>query len=131
VIYWLGSSSNGLCREEDTWITSDTVEDSTQPDTGNESNYVIAPEVTNLQFEYFDGTNWNDTWDGSTYLTDGVTVMGPPMAIRVHIWIATGKGDESKEYQKVIAILASPNQTTNASVGTSGSSAAQLNGSSP
>jgi hypothetical protein len=32
-----------------------------------ESVQVLAPEVISLQFRYFDGTNWYDSWDTSSF----------------------------------------------------------------
>ncbi len=111
--YWLSSSSTiGLCRQEEKLLTADSIETSTTPDTQNEMNHLIAAEVTSLQFEYFDGSNWNDSWDGSTLAADGVTPMGPPKAIRVHLWIKSSKSEDPKEYRKVIALLTGPSSPT-------------------
>ncbi len=41
---------------------------------------LLAPEVAAIQFEYFDGSEWNDTWD-STQMT------GLPMAVEVTVYI--------------------------------------------
>jgi hypothetical protein len=73
VVYWLGANG-GLCRQESPWVTSDFGGDPTQPDRTNEALYTIAPEVTNVYFEYTDGTAWTDSW--SSY-------DAPPRAIRV------------------------------------------------
>ena len=111
--YWLSSSSTvGLCRQEEKWLTADSIANSTTPDVQNEGNHLIAPEVTELQFEYFDGTSWNDSWDGSTLAADGKTPMGPPLAIRVHLWIKSPNRQDAKEYRKVIAILTGPSAPT-------------------
>ena len=48
---------------------------------------VIAPEVVQLQFRYFDGTDWQDTWDGSQPGPDGMTPMGPPRAIEITLGV--------------------------------------------
>ena len=39
---------------------------------------IIASEVVGVAFRYFDGTAWQDTWDGSIMGTDGMTPVGPP-----------------------------------------------------
>ncbi|HEX3147104.1 MAG TPA: prepilin-type N-terminal cleavage/methylation domain-containing protein [Gemmataceae bacterium] len=88
VVYWL--TDKGLARQEIPWITSQDLQNSTDPymeEGKEEKDYVIAEEVTKLQFEYWDGTSFTDTWDGRTLNTDGKTLKGPPMAIRVHFWL--------------------------------------------
>ncbi len=42
----------------------------------------LAGNIEQLQFDYFDGSNWNDTWDSST----GNTNL--PVAVRVRIQVA-------------------------------------------
>src|SRR5262249_51023166 len=42
----------------------------------------LAGNIEQLQFGYFDGNNWNDTWDSST----GSTNL--PVAVRVRIQVA-------------------------------------------
>jgi|SRR5690606_379259 len=32
-----------------------------------EQSELLASEVVNLQFRYFDGVNWNDTWDSAAF----------------------------------------------------------------
>ena len=44
------------------------------------SEELLAPEVTDIQFRYFNGTEWLDQWD-STELN------GLPMAVEVTVWI--------------------------------------------
>jgi prepilin-type N-terminal cleavage/methylation domain-containing protein len=88
VVYWL--TDKGLSRQELPWLTSQQLQNSTDPvieDGKEEKDYVIAEEVTKLQFEYWDGMSFTDTWDGRTLNADGKTLKGPPMAIRVHFWL--------------------------------------------
>jgi prepilin-type N-terminal cleavage/methylation domain-containing protein len=80
VTYYLGA---GLCRQERPWVTADGVRNSAEPDPSTAETDVIAPEVTDATFEYFSGGVWNGEWDGSQVGTDGVTLQGPPRAIRV------------------------------------------------
>lgn len=81
VTYYL--SEAGLCRQERPWVTADGVRNSADPDLSTAVTDVIAPEVTDITFEYFSGGVWNSEWDGAVVGTDGVTPQGPPRAIRV------------------------------------------------
>ena len=119
ITYWLaGDPSNplGLARQEVTLITAPGATDLTPPLVADESSYVIAPEVRSLSFSYFDGTQWQDTWDGTQPGGDGVTPMGPPLAIAVVIGI-TQPGSKAtdaaslKYYRHVIAIQTANNPT--------------------
>ena len=111
VAYWM--TDGGLARQELPWLTSDENLNSTGPvieDGKEERDYVIAEEVTRIQFEYWDGSAWTDVWDGRERNTDGITLKGPPMAIRVRFWLKA-PGDVvgetvEKEYRHTIAIRA-------------------------
>ena len=113
VTYWM--TDKGLARQELPWLTSQQVQNSSDPvieDGKDQKDYVIAEEVTQLQFEYWDGGTWQDTWDGRMTNADGVTLLGPPMAIRVHFWLKLpgenpGQTVE-KEFRHTIAIRAAP-----------------------
>jgi hypothetical protein len=68
---------------------------------------MLAPEVKSLQFRYFDGTNWADTWDSTVIGDDTITPIGSPRAIEVRIGVLPpgGKdGDELKYFRQVILI---------------------------
>ena len=63
-------------------------------------------------FEYWDGSAWADTWDGRDKNSDGATLKGPPMAIRVSFWLNV-PGPEpgetiEKEFRHTIAIRTLP-----------------------
>jgi type II secretory pathway pseudopilin PulG len=117
VTYWL--TDRGLARQERPWLTAEDVQTSADPvpeDGKEERDYVIAEEVTRLQFEYWDGSAWSDTWDGRETNADGKTLKGPPMAIRVHFWLRL-PGDNpgetvEKEYRHTIAIRAAAGPAT-------------------
>jgi type II secretion system protein J len=47
-------------------------------------NHALLEDVQNLQFSYYDGTNWNDTWS--------TTLSNIPIAIKVSIDFAVAKG---------------------------------------
>jgi hypothetical protein len=86
VNYWLitnGSDTVGLARQEIKQATSLDI-DLALTDIANPNQYLISDEVKNILFEYFDGTTWQPTWDGSTLGGPmGNTPIGPPVAIRV------------------------------------------------
>jgi prepilin-type N-terminal cleavage/methylation domain-containing protein len=86
--YQLGDSvtaaaaPTGLGRFENDRLQSSIAE--AQGDVGFLSNSlrVVAPEVTSLQFAYFDGYNWLTEWDSSS-------VGGLPTAVEVIIEVTT------------------------------------------
>ena len=127
ITYWM--TDTGLARQELPWLTFQDVQNSTDPymEQGKEAkDYVIAEEVSQLQFEYWDGANWQDSWDGRTLNADGITLLGPPMAIRVHFWLsAPGENPGEmvqKEFRHTIAIRSAPGLATpSTSSGTNGS----------
>lgn len=92
VTYYLTEA--GLCRQERPWVTADGVRNSADPDLSTAETDVIAPEVTDVTFEYFSGGVWNGEWDGAVVGTDGVTPQGPPRAVRVtlHLTYPTPSG---------------------------------------
>ena len=65
----------GLLRRVGQEIPSTTV--SYDPNSGVAE--LLAPEVKRLQFSYYDGTDWTDSWD--------TTRTGPPVAIRVELGV--------------------------------------------
>jgi Tfp pilus assembly protein PilV len=108
ISYWLPDgqdSTTGLARQEVPLVTSDDALQNLPPGIDSESSYVIADEVRELNFQYFDGTNWQDTWDSTTPGADGVTPIGSPCAIAVTISVARpGANGNVKSYRHVIAI---------------------------
>jgi len=102
-------SGTGLVREESLWLTAESSDslmggDETEP-------FVIAPEVTNLAFRYWDGASWLESWDGSQPGPDGMTPLGPPRAIELTMSIVI-PGDRvngefpTKTIRHVIAVPA-------------------------
>jgi hypothetical protein len=112
IYYWLsGGSPGGLARQELLQVTStDAVNGSVPPDSGDPNSKLLAPEVKSLQFQYFDGSDWQDSWDGTQPGSDGVTPIGPPLAIAVTLDIARPDG-EVKTYRHVVAIPTANNPT--------------------
>lgn len=101
VNYWLitnGSDTVGLARAEipqatsldaDTWPPSNLAE---------QNKYIIADEIKNILFEYFDGTTWQPTWDGTALSQDGITPVGPPAAIRITMTMRKNLDKTSPQY---------------------------------
>ena len=117
VTYWLSGGGIGLCRQERPWVTADGVWNSSDPDKSDEEGDVIADEVTSATFEYFDGTAWQTSWDGSTLGGDGVTPQGPPRAVRVTLSLEIpssqpGVPPTSRTVSQVIPIRTAPGLNT-------------------
>ncbi len=109
ITYWLvgsGSEAKGLARQEVKIATSDDLTNLIPPNIDNEDSYLIAEEVRSLTFSYWDGTQWQDTWDSGTLGADGLTPIGPPVAIAITLGIVRGDGPNAavKTYRHVIAI---------------------------
>ena len=126
VQYWL-ADNGGLCRQE--LVVSTTATDIPwAKGTGSESNYLIAPEVTRLEYSFWDGTTWNDTWDSTEPGSDGMTPLGPPMAIGVKLEIKTpgpsGGKERVRTYFHIINIPTANGlpQSSSSSDGTPGNS---------
>ena len=85
-------------------MTSDDATSGNMPQGADEANYVIAEEVSNITFSYYDGSSWQDSWDGTATGSDNKTAQGPPRLIAVTVEIATGNGDVTKSYRHVVAI---------------------------
>lgn len=84
VSYYMASDGRGLCRQERPWVTADGVGNATEPDRSTEASDLLAPEITAIGFEYFDGGGgWAGTWDGAVTDLDGEALTGPPRAIRI------------------------------------------------
>jgi hypothetical protein len=104
VAYWLGSSgdnSQGLLRQELFQVTS---EEAGQPlpelsDPTSKNIKIVGPEVKSLTFRYFDGTSWQESWDGTTLGADGITPIGPPVAIEITIGLAPRSSSSEGEAQ--------------------------------
>lgn len=112
--FWLandGTQNRGLCRNEFRPITSDDALNYVPPPMPEDTNLIIAEEVRSLQFQYWDGTQWQDTWDGTAPGADGVTPQGPPVAIKITLGVLPPGTDpnqqgtpELKSYVHVVAL---------------------------
>lgn len=103
ISYWL-AQDGGLCRLEVRSITSNQATDTQVPD-GPAPEYQIAPEVKSLEFSYFDGSGWVDSWDSTQVGQDEITPKGSPRAIAIKIAMAIpGNPNETKTYRQVVLI---------------------------
>lgn len=78
----------GLARLEGNRLAIKIAEEQSDMNSLAEIAQVLAPEVTNLQFRYFDGVDWLDEWDS------GVS-QRLPIAVEITLEIRrTGKKDQ-------------------------------------
>lgn len=107
--YWKGAG--GLCRQERPWVTADQTGNNFNFAVSNEAGNVIADEVTDVLFEYFDGTEWVETWEGG-----GGTIPFPPVAIRATLTFTrpNPRGGEpiSKTTSRMIPVRTAPGTST-------------------
>jgi hypothetical protein len=125
VSIWL-VDGKGLARNEMTAITSDDAP-TAEPNFSDAGKYVFAPQVQAVQFQYFDGQEWQDSWDGTQLGgSDGNTPIGPPLAIAITITLRSPAPEESgapaRKYKHVIALPAT-NGFTQANQGGQGNTA--------
>ncbi len=110
VIYYMASDGSGLCRQERPWVTADGVGTSTEPDRSTEAEDLIAPEVKAFDLEYYDGGSWMGAWDGAVTDLDGVSLTGPPRAVRVTLTLEipgrNGAATTQRKVQHTIAVRA-------------------------
>jgi hypothetical protein len=125
ICYWLGSNG-GLCRQELPYFSSDSAYENNTSyiDEGkSEDTYVIAKEVTNLTFEYYDANStsddggWNSFWTGSNAGLDNITPCGPPTAIRITFTLQSSN-NETQDFKQVIPILTALGPNTNTGTST-------------
>jgi prepilin-type N-terminal cleavage/methylation domain-containing protein len=103
VCYFM-AQNGGLARQEVQQATADIVDD--LPTDVDDYSKVLAPEVESASFRYYDGTTWQDSWDGSTPGPDGVTPQGPPRSVEVTLNIR--QGGNLKTFVHVIAFPTAP-----------------------
>ena len=120
ITYWLGQNG-GLCRQERPWVTADGVRNSSDPDLSDEAGDTLVQEVTDATFEYFDGSSWMPSWDGTQSSPDGVTPTGPPRAVRLKLTFSIpttrpGKALYEHSVEQVIPIRTAPGPYTPAMI---------------
>jgi hypothetical protein len=115
--YWLvlsGSDILGLARAEFKQATN-SESDLDPTDLPEQEKYIIAKEVKNVTFEFFDGSSrqWVADWDGSGEDESGVAT-GPPAAIKITLTLKhyikgiymPDSGFDGPTYQIVVAVPA-------------------------
>ncbi len=112
IVYWLADGV-GLARQDVVATTSEDALNQNVP-SGAPDQYtkVLAKEVTDLQFQYFDGSEWQDSWDGTQVGADGVTPIGPPLAVAITIKLRQPGTEDVKQYRHVVAIPTANGTTT-------------------
>ncbi len=109
VTYW--RAEQGLARQEISRVTADDESTQLPPFVPDEGAFVISSEVDSVEFRYFDGTAWQESWDGTAASLDGATPLGPPRAVKITIGIRTaGTNAKIKTYTHVVAIQAANGQ---------------------
>jgi hypothetical protein len=111
ISYWL-AGGGGLVRQEVKTETSPDMANIGSGSTPDEAAAPFAPEVQEVSFSYFDGTNWQESWDSTMVGDDGLTPIGPPRLIAITIAIprsATNPGGRPgparmKTYRHVVSI---------------------------
>jgi hypothetical protein len=121
ISFWLAGGSDaplGLARQEVLIALSDDALNNLPPGLDDETQFVMASEVQSLRFQYFDGTEWQDSWDSTQLGADGMTPIGSPPAIAVTIGVMpAGKvnpGDPppALQYYRHVIAVATANGTT-------------------
>ncbi len=116
ISYWL-ADTGGLARQEVKRVTADDDDTQLPPNVPDEARLVFAPEVAELTFTYWDGSAWQDTWDGSTLGSDGATPVGPPMAVKITLGLRKPSADPNDSgailrYSHVVPIATANVQST-------------------
>ena len=112
ISYWFvgdgnGGPNSGLAKQEVQPVSSDDALQNIPPGVDDGTYKLIGPEVRSLNLTYFDGTNWNDTWDSTVIGADGVTPIGPPLAVSIEIELPGIGGPDvpTKHYRHVVWIM--------------------------
>ncbi|MBU4312588.1 MAG: prepilin-type N-terminal cleavage/methylation domain-containing protein [Candidatus Omnitrophica bacterium] len=82
--YWLDKERKFLLRNED-------IEPDYDFSTQDQSD-ILADNISELGFSYYDGVDWSDTWDSDSVL---------PKAVKIRIKLEDKKGKESEEFEVV------------------------------
>lgn len=73
-----GGEAQGLARLEGDRLAMTNADESADLEQLADQSQLLAPEIDNLQFQYFDGTDWLEVWDSIEYGT-------VPQAVKVTI----------------------------------------------
>lgn len=104
--YWLDRDQKLLMRNEDVEPDYDF---STQ-----EHSDILADNISELEFSYYDGLDWKDTWDSDLAGDDEEGDAGQtetqgilPKAVRIRIKVEDKKGKESEGFEVVTRLKTS------------------------
>ncbi|QDU05592.1 Pseudopilin GspJ [Gimesia chilikensis] len=75
---WGGEDVQGVARLEGDRLSMSMADQAADLEQMASQSELLAPEISSLQFQYFDGTDWLELWDSTEYGT-------VPQAIRVTI----------------------------------------------
>jgi prepilin-type N-terminal cleavage/methylation domain-containing protein len=121
ITYFL-DSDKGLCREEILQASSDLVDQAPTAFIDGDDHYrIVAGEVKSFDVSYYDGTNWQSSWDGSTPGPDGKTPQGPPRCIEVTIGMQMPGSDTTQTFKHTISFPTAPGPSSQGTSGSSGS----------
>jgi hypothetical protein len=117
VSYWM-MDGVGLARQEIKTATSQEFVNQLEQQLTYPSDpqYLLAAEVRSVSFRYWDGTEWNDTWDSTQFGPDGITPIGPPIAVEVTLGLEAPRNMTNREdlryYTHVYAVTAANGMTS-------------------
>jgi prepilin-type N-terminal cleavage/methylation domain-containing protein len=115
-ITYFMDATRGLCRQEVLQATSDLVDDVPTAFIDGDDHYkVLAGEVKSFDIQYYDGSNWQTTWDGSTPGPDGKTPQGPPQAMEITITLQLDGSDKVFTYKHTIAFATAAGPSSSSS----------------
>ena len=105
--YWLAEANGqiiGLARQEEKTASGVVLEDLDPDETGRDEEYLLASEVKEIQFRYWDGEQWTSNWDGNLAGSDGVVPIGPPLAIEILLTLQDPNSTRARTYRHVIHV---------------------------
>ncbi len=108
-----GQQLGGLARVQADRMAMQAASDSGDMSSMSGNVKLLAPEVSSIQFEFFDGVSWTSTWDSgtSTSLPNAVRVtidFHPPDTSRTG-WFSRPASQSTNRFQQIIALpLAEP-----------------------
>jgi hypothetical protein len=95
-------ADGGLARQESRVVTSASA--LTSGPSGDDPVQTLAPEVQSVSFSYFDGSDWQSSWDSTSTGPDGVSPLGSPRLIAITLTLAQPNGRPAKTYRHVVPI---------------------------
>jgi hypothetical protein len=119
VTYNLADNGQGLQRQETILVMAqdlsgnNTVSPTTEDPSQSVPPQMLAEEVDSLEFQYYDAqAGWVQNWPQDATNYDGVTPIGPPMAVKITLHMKSthaGMADEEDAnqghtYTQVVAI---------------------------